>query len=393
MESDRDLPPLPIRPPYVSEPTEPPVAESSRRHSHRSKATTTARDAATLFLIEQREHRETQRELSRVTELLRRETLRANEAENNVELATQRLKSVHEARLAAVREAARANESLELYKFQLETAQHEIHRAQSVFNIVERERYQAELAGAKSRTVARRLNERHKINLAREEGRRMGMRAGLEAAHLGILADGGETPAPSNFGDTQAFDYFTDADFENERLDSLDDSGSGTTDDLDPHPLSPSPPSIAPPERSAMAPPNRSRPPSSAPPAPSRDTPAPLPVPPPPVPATAAAAPLSPLFTPFHDIHPIPLYNEAPHPRHEHIDIPPDGYIPSTGPDGLVQIPPAHEFTGSVVEGVMSPRHAPSQRGNAAPSIRARERAARAHRRYVCLALISGLPA
>lgn len=98
MESDRDLPPLPIRPPYLSEPTEPPVAESSRRHSHRSKATTTARDAATLFLIEQREHRETQRELSRVTELLRRETLRANEAENNVELATQRLKSVHEAR-------------------------------------------------------------------------------------------------------------------------------------------------------------------------------------------------------------------------------------------------------------------------------------------------------
>ncbi|KAF8170304.1 hypothetical protein K438DRAFT_1436723, partial [Mycena galopus ATCC 62051] len=137
------------------------------------------RDLTTLVLLEQREHRETQRELSRVTELLRLQTLRADDAEKNVDLATERLRSVNEARLAAVREAARASESLErrcfrLYKFQLETAQNEIHRAQSVFNIVERERYQAEVAGAKSRTAARRLNEEHKIYLAREEGREEG---------------------------------------------------------------------------------------------------------------------------------------------------------------------------------------------------------------------------
>ncbi|KAJ7497037.1 hypothetical protein FB451DRAFT_1018870, partial [Mycena latifolia] len=178
MDDERDLPPLPIRPP------DGPVAESSRRHSHRSKDRNSTRDLTTLLLLEQHEHRETQRELSRVTEQLRIANLRAEEAQSQVREATERLKSVNEARLIAVREAARANESLGLYKFQLETAQNEIHRAQSVFNIVEKERYKAEQAGAKSRTAARKLDEQHKIYRAREEGRRLGLQEGLEAGRL-----------------------------------------------------------------------------------------------------------------------------------------------------------------------------------------------------------------
>ncbi|KAJ6497800.1 hypothetical protein C8R45DRAFT_139899 [Mycena sanguinolenta] len=330
MDSDRDLPPLPIRPPEISEPrmsmpepTTVPVAGSSRRHSHRSKATTSVRDLTALILKEQSDHRETQRELLRVNELLHLANLRADAAEKNVTLAIERLKTVNEERL---------------YKFQLETAQHEIHRAQSVFNIVERERYQAEVAGAKSRTAARRLNEEHKIHLAREEGRRAGMKEGFQAGRLGIWADGGGTPAPSNFGDTQPYDYYTDADFDNELLESP--NGSITPEeDLDSgpsNPPSPNPPSIgAPPSLIA---PGRQRPSSIAPPAQARDTPAPMPIPPP-----VPAAP--PTFTPFHDIHPIPVHNEAPHPWHEHVIVPPEGYIPTTGPDGLVHLPPAHEFS------------------------------------------------
>ncbi|KAF7375919.1 hypothetical protein MSAN_00006300 [Mycena sanguinolenta] len=325
----------------MPEPTTAPVAESSRRHSHRSKATTSVRDLTALILKEQSDHRETQRELLRVNELLHLANMRADAAEKNVTLAIERLKNVNEERLAAVREAARANESLELYKFQLETAQHEIHRAQSVFNIVERERYQAEVAGAKSRTAARRLNEEHKIYLAREEGRRAGMKEGFQAGRLGIWADGGGTPAPSNFGDTQLYDYYTD-DFDNEPLESP--NGSITPEEeLDSGPSSspsPNPPSIAPPR--STVPPSQQRPPSIAAPTQSHGTPAPLPIPPP---VPAATAPLSPLFTPFHDIHPISVHNEAPHPRHEHVAVPPEGYIPTTGPDGLVHIPPAHEFS------------------------------------------------
>ncbi|KAF7362128.1 hypothetical protein MVEN_00558800 [Mycena venus] len=385
------FPRSPIRPPASA--PEPPVAGSSRRHSHRSKATTSVKDLAAIIRIEQHEHRETQRELSRVTELLRLQTLRADEAQQNLILVTERLKIVNEQKLAAVREAARANESLGLYKFQLETAQNEILRAQSVFDIVERERYQAELAGAKSRTAARRLNEKHKVHLAREEGRRLGMKEGFQAGRLGVFADSGDTPAPSNFGGTQTYDYYADGgDFANELLDSPDESVA--TDDLYSRPQSPNPPSIAPLHPPVHAP-THPRPLSNAPPTQSRETPAPLPVPPPAsataVPAPAAPiGPLSPLFAPFHDIHPIPVHNQALHPRHEHVDIPPDGYIPSKGPDGVIHVPPAHDFipqreaspprsNGSIVEEsaiapstfarAMSPRQ--QNRAQAAPSTRA----------------------
>ncbi|KAJ7690677.1 hypothetical protein B0H17DRAFT_584236 [Mycena rosella] len=351
MDDDRDLPPLPIRPP------EGPVAESSRRHSHRSKDRNSARDLATLLLLEQRDHRETQRELSRVTEELRTTTLRAEEAESRVLLATERLKSVNEARLIAAAEAARANESLGLYKFQLETAQNEIDRAQSVFNLVEKERYQAELAGAKSRTAARKLNEQHKIMVAREEGRRQGLQEGLEAGRLNVYRDDlGRGPATTTFGGSQFDDY---DDFE--QYEGLYSPGD-YAEELD----APSPPRMAEPFLPTMN---------------ARNTPAPVPIPPPvPAPEPApATAPLSPLFVPFHDIHPTPVHNEPPQPRHDHIDVPPDGYIPQTGPDSLPLVPPPHEFSrtnGSVAGGsIMSPRQTnhhhnptPSQR---APSVRA----------------------
>ncbi|KAJ7714347.1 hypothetical protein DFH07DRAFT_947792 [Mycena maculata] len=321
MADGRDLPPLPIPAP------EAPVAESSRRHSHRSKYS--IRDLSSLLALEQREHRETQRELSRVTELLRLETLRADEAARNVREATERLKSVNEARLTAVREAAMANESLGLYKFQLETAQNEIHRAQSVFDIVEKERYEAELRGAKTRTAARKLQERHKIHLAREEGRRMGLQEGLEAGRSGRR----DTPL-SNFGGSQ-FEFYEEFDGE-EGLDSPVDSEA--LERLDSPSPPRNPPSVLPPTHNPQNTPD----PVPVPPPVSPSVPQPVPVP---APQTGpATAPLSPLFTPFHDIHPIPVHNDPPHPRHEHVDIPPDGFIPETGPDSLPLVPPPHEF-------------------------------------------------
>ncbi|KAJ7078824.1 hypothetical protein B0H15DRAFT_525007 [Mycena belliarum] len=335
MDDDRDLPPLPIPPPQGQ------IAESSRRHSHRSKDRQSARDLAALLVLEQREHRETQRELLRVTEQFRTATVRADEARSQVLEATERLKSVNEARfylslrlmmilnmvlrLVAVREAARANESLALYKFQLETAQNEIHRAQSVFNIVEKERYRAELSGAKSRTAARKLHEQHKIHLAREEGRRMGLQEGLEAGRINLYELGGG-PTPS-FEENQIDEYDTDLEYE-----GLDSPGDyATTEELY---SSPPPRNTAP----VLAEAN------------SRGTPAPVPVPPPmstqPVPASTVG-PLSPLLA-FRDIHPTPVHNAAPHPRQNHFDVPPDGFIPETGPDSLPQIPPPHELSPQI---------------------------------------------
>ncbi|KAJ7647548.1 hypothetical protein FB45DRAFT_732657 [Roridomyces roridus] len=203
---DYDLPPLPI-----PAPSAPPQAESSRRHSHRSKDRYSTRDLTTLLLLEQREHRETQLQLSRVSEQLRLETLRADTAEENLKQTTDRLKSVNEARWSAVREAARANESLGLYKFQLDKAQQEINRAQAVFDIVEKERYEAEVQGAKSRTTARRLHEQHKIYVAREEGRALGLREGIQAGRLGVERDSTiYDPSIAGFADLNLEDYDAD---------------------------------------------------------------------------------------------------------------------------------------------------------------------------------------
>lgn len=349
MSDDRDLPPLPIRPP------EQPVAESSRRHSHRSKDRNSARDFATLLLLEQREHRDTQRELSRVTEQLRLQTLLTEETERKVFEATERLKGVNEARsvflltdycpLKWCSQTSRCSRSrksqritrarlntsfvltflmqhsIRLYKFQLETAQNEIHRAQSVFNIVEKERYQAELAGAKSRTAARRLNEKHKIHLAREEGRRLGIQEGLEAGRSHGFTEPGDGPVALNFGGSQIDDYYDDEDLGSEGLDSPGDY----TEEL----YSPS----SPPNTTSILPTTN-----------ARDTPAPIPVPPPVQPGVPATGRLSPLYVPLHDIHPTPVHNQVPHPRHENFDVPPDGYIPQSGPDSLPLVPPPHEF-------------------------------------------------
>ncbi|KAK7057465.1 hypothetical protein R3P38DRAFT_2841147 [Favolaschia claudopus] len=361
-DHDRDLPPLPIRPPEISDPAtgteRDPGVGTSRRHSHRSKVTASVnlKDLAAFLVIEQKEHRETQRELQRVREQLRRETYRADEAEQNVLLATERLKSINEARLAAEREAQRANESLSLYKAQTQIIQSEILRAQAVFDIVEKERYEAEVAGAKSRTEARRLNEQLKIYLAREEGRRLGIKEGFDAGQIGSLTIGGTTVSPSRVNGTQLYDYYDTATLQ--RPHSPDHA---TPPD---NPREPSPPLVVPP--------------------PARDTPAPLPIP---IPQTAPAPapvnpPLSPLFTPFHDVHPIIVHNAVPHPQHEHVDVPPDGFIPTTGPDGVVLLPPAHEFSlphdSSLSRGnenrmaqdpVVSP--IPNGHKHAAPSVRA----------------------
>nr|GAT57779.1 predicted protein [Mycena chlorophos] len=335
MNDHRDLPPLP------------PSTQASRRHSTRSKDRSLA--IANLLNEERKDHLDTQRELERIKEQLRVQMILTQEAENKVVEATNRLRRVNEERLAAVRETSRLNESLQLYRFQLETAQNEINRAQSVFNIVEKERYKAEVAGAKSRTVARKLHEQQKIYNAREEGRRQGLQEGLEAGRLHVLtseADGLDTDL---FGDDGFYGDEIDA-----RASEFDDPFDATSMRsrisrvADGHRLSrisatPDPVPIPPPVVQQQ-------------PAVSSQTPDPLPIPvqqqPPPVavpqPEPAPAAPLSPLhvFTPFHDIHPTPVHNHAPHALGRHSEIPPDGYIPTVGPEpgSVPEVPPPHEF-------------------------------------------------
>ncbi|KAF7315243.1 hypothetical protein MIND_00038700 [Mycena indigotica] len=338
--SDRDLPPLPIQPPQSQ------VAESSRRHSTRSKdKASIGREIAHMLNLERRDHNETQRELERVREQLRLQTLLTEEARTQVAEATTRLKHVNAERLIAVREAVRLNESLNLYRFQLESAQNEISRAQSVFDIVEKERYKAEALSAKSRTVARRLHEQQKIYNAREEGRRQGLQEGLEAGRLHVLTS--EADGLSDLGD-----LLDDQDFEGGEV----NAGPAELEDLfyTPNP-SRNGTSIRDSRFSQALNGTEANRISSA-------TPDPVPVPPPVVVAPPTPEPL-PILAPETnanirpqgqgDFHPTPVHNYPPHALSQHSQIPPDGYIPVVGPEpnALPDIPPPHEFIRqSVIE-------------------------------------------
>jgi len=110
---------------------------------------------------------------------LEAETRRADEVENQLSGTLERTKSINEARLTAQQEAARAQEELRLYKLQLDNAQREIIRAQEVLRAIEAQRDDAEIAAADARSKARRLNEERLIEMAREEGRRLGYEEGI----------------------------------------------------------------------------------------------------------------------------------------------------------------------------------------------------------------------
>ena len=63
---------------------------------------------------------------------------------------------------------------------QLESAQKEIYRAQEVLSTVDHQRQEAEEEAARARTTARALKEEKLVQVAREEGRRLGLEEGIQ---------------------------------------------------------------------------------------------------------------------------------------------------------------------------------------------------------------------
>ena len=132
-----------------------------------------------MLLYDERETNDLRRMLLTVTEQLKQESHRADENERRAREAVQRFKAINEARLTAQQDAARAKEELRLYKLQLEYAQREIFKAQDILDSLETQRHDAEASAAKARNVARKLKEETLVDLAREEGRRIGLQEGI----------------------------------------------------------------------------------------------------------------------------------------------------------------------------------------------------------------------
>ncbi|KAL1761651.1 hypothetical protein FB107DRAFT_268859 [Schizophyllum commune] len=115
-------------------------------------------------------------------ERLSQETARANalQVQNTTLEGSIR---THVTTVATLRqELAAAREELRLYKLQLETANREIARAQSVCDSVERARVDAEDRAARDRDRVRRYAEQIEADRAREEGYEHGLREGMTRA-------------------------------------------------------------------------------------------------------------------------------------------------------------------------------------------------------------------
>jgi hypothetical protein len=263
-----------------------------------------------MLLYDERESNDLRRMLLSVTEQLKHESQRADDNEHRAREAVQRYRAINEARAAAQQDADRANEELRLYKLQLEYAQKEIFKAQEILDSLEAQRHDAEASAAKARNVARKLREDSLVDLAREEGRRLGLQEGLARGRRLNVEQTRSTPdrrdsRPVPINPSQA----------DER-----------EDDVRSFPRAHSPPVLRPSldpigETMLTFPPSPS--------APNQE-----------VVSQPEAAP--------GDIQPVLVRNTPSPSHHPETIIPQDGFIPRAENDSTIRLPPPHEMVPPV---------------------------------------------
>jgi hypothetical protein len=297
-----------------------------------------------MLVAEEQECTNLRKMLAMMTSQLREETQRADDADRRARDVVVRFKGAMEAKLVVEQDAARVNEELRLYKIQLENAQKEIYKAQSVLNDVDSQRVEAEEAAARARDTARKLKEQRLIDIAREEGRRMGIKEGLARGQDVGYRQGraaayarGRVVSPHEGGTLEELD---DDDY-------YDGGNSTSTGPSRP----PSPPKSATPTSSRSRSTHKSRPtnysdPVDNIPAPvpttNTATAAPLPMPPPPPPVIQVESPPPPIVRPVQTRRTMPSPTSQ---LHSKVSIPPDGWIPTLDEGGTIRIPPPHEFS------------------------------------------------
>ncbi|THH13021.1 hypothetical protein EW146_g7156 [Bondarzewia mesenterica] len=307
------------------------TSSSIQRHS-KEHVGSSARELARLLLYEEREAKDLRKMLLTVTDQLKEESRRADDNERRAREIIYRYKAVEEARITAQADAVRANEELRLYKVQLEDAQREISKAQELLNSIEVSRHEAEASAARARTTARKIKEERLIDLAREEGRRLGLQEGLSRGRRVGFENGrmaGFEQGRSTSG-ARAIFLADEADpvasyAPDEGVRETQEERPLTPIDLVEEPMLnfPTPNPTAPPdpvpERISPA---RSRTSSHA---PSVVAPEPSAAPPPGGYPTIVRSVTSPV-------------------RHPQNIIPPDGYIPRADADSMIRLPPPHEM-------------------------------------------------
>ena len=134
-----------------------------------------------MLSVSSRDAKELRRGLNAAFDRLDQSRLRASHAEK---LALDTLLRVREAeteRADAMRQSSTAREELGKYKALLDNAHGEIQRAQQMLRDQEQLRYEAEETAARDRDTARLMKQRRLIDLAREQGRKIGFNEGIQA--------------------------------------------------------------------------------------------------------------------------------------------------------------------------------------------------------------------
>jgi hypothetical protein len=265
---------------------------------------------ASILRYDEQQSKDLRRMLLTVTEQLKQESQRADDNERRAREAIQRFRAINEARVAAQQDAARANEELRMYKLQLDYAQKDIFRAQEILESLETQRHDAEASAAKARNVARKLREDGLVDLAREEGHRLGLQEGLSRVRRIGFDQARSTPDRRDSRPVQSNPSHVD-----DREDDLRSPTPTQTRFIAEQPLEPieEPMLNFPPSPSAAGAPN---------------------------PEVLSQAPTPPSHLP-----PI-IVREAPSPSHRPKSIvPQDGFIPHAEDDSTIRLPPPYGMT------------------------------------------------
>ena len=151
------------------------------RHHHHSRHSHFHRELAHMLSISSRDTKELRRGLNSAFDKLDQSRSRASRAEKLALEMLLRVREAEEERTTAMRQASTVREELGKYKALLDNAHGEIRRAQQMLQDQEQLRYDAEASAARARDNARQMKQKRLIELAREQGRKMGFNEGVQA--------------------------------------------------------------------------------------------------------------------------------------------------------------------------------------------------------------------
>jgi len=134
-----------------------------------------------MLSVSSRDTKELRHGLNTAFEKLDQSRQRASHAEKLALEMVLRVNQAEEERANAMRHASTVREELGKYKALLDNAHGEIRRAQHMLEDQEQVRYEAEASAARARDNARQMKQKRLIELAREQGRKMGYNEGIQA--------------------------------------------------------------------------------------------------------------------------------------------------------------------------------------------------------------------